>query len=177
MLRVYLSQTPLRLNVQRRCANAMRECAAWLITGASAACLCACDRKLPQLHSEVAAKDVESVEQIDVVTRLRVAEMRIGKLERQVIELQAAPANVETDILKQRLRVTEAALVVATQRENGSITSELPSVDRDLKQSVKSKPSSGIERDAPDLPTRVLKPPAPVSRLRLVNPKTFELQR
>lgn len=155
----------------------MRECVAWLITGASAACLCACNRKLPQIQSEVVAKDIESVEQIDVVTRLRVAEMRIGKLERQVIELQAAPANVETDILKQRLKVTEAALVVATQRENGSITSELPLVDHDPKQNVKSKTSSKVDRHAPDLPARVSKTPAPVPRLRLVDPKTFEIQR
>lgn len=157
--------------------NTMRDCVAWLIAGACITCLCACDRQLPQQHPDVVARDAESVDQIDVVTRLRVAELRISKLERQVIELQAAPAYVETDILKQRLKITETALAVAAQREDSAITSELPSVGSDLKTSVKPKTSSRMERDGPELPAKVIKSPAPVSRLRLVDPKTFELQR
>lgn len=155
----------------------MRERIAWLITGAFTACLCACDRQLPQHHPEVVVKDVDPVEQIDVVTRLRVAEIRISKLERQVIEIEAAPANVETDILRQRLKVTEEALAVAAQRENSALPSELPSGDPDLKPSAKPKTSSRIERDGPDVPAKMLNPSARVSRLRLVDPKSFELQR
>jgi hypothetical protein len=132
---------------------------------------------LPQHHAEVAAKDVESVEQINIVTRLRVAEMRIGKLERQIIELQSAPANVETDMLKQRLKVTESALAVAAERENSEATTELLSADRVFKPDAKPKTSVRMERGAPNLPPKSVNAPPSVPRLRLVDPKKFEFHR
>lgn len=61
--------------------------------------LCGCGLPLPKHRDVNATADCQEIEDIDLQTRLRVAKDRISKLERQVIALQAAPADVEADLL------------------------------------------------------------------------------
>lgn len=132
------------------------------------AVFCGCGRPLPE-HREVSASvDRQEFADIDLQTRLHVAEDRISKLERQVIALQAAPADVEADLLKQRLSTTEAALAASAQADRSPEAAQPAKVDN-LRSTkiVKVDPSS--------------EPPTPASsrrtRLQLVDPKTFDLKR
>lgn len=130
--------------------------------------LCGCDRPLPEHRDVSASVDREEVEDIDLKNRLRVAEDRISKLERQVIALQAAPGDVETDLLKQRLSATEAALAASVQSKQS--TEPAQSVKADSVRSPKNvRPDPSSE---PPIPV-----PSRRTRLQLVDPKTFELTR
>jgi hypothetical protein len=53
--------------------------------------------------------------QIDADVRLDVALKRIATLEREVAELKAGPATVETDMLRQQLSATQNALAAASR--------------------------------------------------------------
>jgi hypothetical protein len=72
--------------------------------------LCGCGQPPPDRSNENIPQDRRQVEGIDISVRLKVAETRITKLERRIIELKAAPSIVEAELLKQRLITTEAAL-------------------------------------------------------------------
>jgi hypothetical protein len=72
--------------------------------------LCGCGQPPPDRSNENIPQDRRQVEGIDISVRLEVAETRITKLERRIIELKAAPSIVEAELLKQRLITTEAAL-------------------------------------------------------------------
>ena len=130
--------------------------------------LCGCGRPLPE-HRDVSAPVArQETEDIDLQTRLSVAEDRISKLERQVIALQAAPADVEADLLKQRLSAAEAALAASAQSNQSSEAAQPVKVDKPR--------STKIVRVDPSL-----EPPPPTpsrrTRLQLADPKTFELKR
>lgn len=140
--------------------------------------LCACNKTVPDRPKDTTTKDRQEVEEIDLSVRLRVAEARIAKLERRVFELQAAPGTVEADLLRQRLTVTEAALADAT-RASADVPMPVPAPTPPgprpgRKSTARTEPTSPA---APPLSRSNVKSPTVAPRLKLVDPKTFEMTR
>lgn len=137
--------------------------------------LCACNKTLPNRPKDT-TKANRLVEDIDLSVRLRVAETRITKLEHRVFELQAAPGTVEADLLRQRLSITEAALA-DTARASAEMPVPMPappSPSPARKSTARTEPNPA----ATTLPSRSSSKSSTVtSRLRLVDPKTFEMTR
>lgn len=67
-------------------------------------------------ETQNAARDMA---RIDADVRLDVALKRISALEREVAELKAGPATVETDMLRQQLSATQNALADASRNSVG----------------------------------------------------------
>lgn len=149
---------------------------AGLVAVALSMLLCACNKPLPDHQDDTTKRDRQQVEGIDLSVRLRVAETRIAKLERQVLELQATPSSVEADLLRQRLSVTEAALADAA-RANAEVLPPVPQ-PAPTPSYPKSTSGSGARTDPASPPSRsTSKLPTATPRLRLVDPKTFEMTR
>ena len=130
--------------------------------------LCGCGWPLPERRDVSAPVTQQEIEDIDLQTRLRVAEDPISKKERQVIALQAAPADVEADLLKQRLSAAKVALAASAQSNRSSEAAQPVKVDN-------PRWTKFVRVD----PSLELPPPAPSrrTRLQLVDPKTFDLKR
>ncbi len=82
----------------------------------------ACNDAPRSSDPSVARGDTEAardVARIDADVRLDVALKRIAVLEREVAELKADPATVETDLLRQQLSTTQNALADASRESRG----------------------------------------------------------
>jgi uncharacterized membrane protein len=111
------------------------------------------------------------VEDVLLKTRLEVAERRIAQLERQVAEMSAAPANVEVDLLRQRLAGTEAAL--AASAAPIPVATPSPRATPSPAATATPRPQSAPRTQ----PTAAATPRAqPTPRLRLVPPSEFQPQ-
>ena len=75
------------------------------------------------------AKATRDVARIDTDVRLEVALKRIAVLEREVAELKADPATVETDLLRQQLSATQSALADASRDSLSDDAAPVPSPD------------------------------------------------
>jgi hypothetical protein len=140
--------------------------------------LCACNETLPDRPNDTTAKDRQQAEEINLSVRLRVAEARIAKLERRVFELQAAPGSVEADLLRQRLSVMEAALADTVR---ASAEAPVPVLAPTLPGPRPTRTSTARTEPIPPSTTTAsrssVKSPTVAPRLRLVDPKTFEMTR
>lgn len=151
---------------------------AGLVAAALALPLCACNETLPARPRETATKDRQQVDEIDLSVRLRVAEARIAKLERRVFELQAAPGSVDVDLLRQRLSVTEAALADTARARAEAPVPVTASTPPDSGRARKGAARTDPTRPPATAPSRAsVKSTIVAPRLRLVDPKTFEMTR
>ena len=75
------------------------------------------------------AEAARDVARIDADVRLEVALKRIAVLEREVAELKADPAPVETDLLRQQLSATQNALADASRDSLRDDAAPVPSSD------------------------------------------------
>lgn len=88
-----------------------------------------------------AARDMA---RIDADVRLDVALKRIASLEREVAELKASPATVETDMLRQQLAVTQNALADASRNSGQNEATLAQPVDN---SGPRVTPKSSQKRD------------------------------